>query len=214
MTPRRRQVLHLCGLAGIGSIAGCSISGQGDGTPTPTERRVPGIQLARLHPEDGDGVSSFGRSAAMSSDGSTALVGSPGDDGPGGHKASAAYVFEADGDDWRQRTKLAPGDGDEDFGRSVALSEDGTTAVVGAPLDDEPNGDMAGSVYVFEASDGEWSERAKVVPDDGDSEDAFGWSVDVSADGTTALLGAHGEEDPNGGLAGAAYSFSSGTFVR
>jgi len=56
----------------------------------------------------------------------------------------------------------------------------------------------------------EWSQRAKLVADDGDDSDEFGESVAVSGEGTTALIGAEGDEDPNGDEAGSAYVFSGG----
>jgi hypothetical protein len=48
--------------------------------------------------------------------------------------------------------KLAAGDGDRDdrFGASVGISGDGTTAVIGARRDEDPNGEGAGSAYVFQ----------------------------------------------------------------
>jgi hypothetical protein len=93
------------------------------------------------------------------------------------------------------------------------VSSDGTTAVIGADNDEDPNGTTggifggAGSAYVFKREGGTWSEEAKLAPDDGDSEDSFGASVEVSNDGATAVIGASGDEDPNGQDAGSAYVF-------
>jgi hypothetical protein len=93
----------------------------------------------------------------------------------------------------------------------VALSGDGTTALIGAPGDEDPNGDGAGAAYVFARDGGGWTQRAKLLADDGDSNDFFGNSVALSGDGTTALIGAPNDEDPNGDLAGAAYVFDPGS---
>ena len=60
------------------------------------------------------------------------------------------------------------------FGDSVSIS--GTTAVVGARFDDD-RGDGSGSAYVFELSDGTWSQVAKLTATDGDTGDLFGVSV-------------------------------------
>ncbi|WP_277543763.1 FG-GAP repeat protein, partial [Haloarcula laminariae] len=51
-----------------------------------------------------------------------------------------------------QQAKIAAddGDSDDDFGASVALSSDSPTALIGASNDEDPNGDQAGSAYVFE----------------------------------------------------------------
>ena len=115
---------------------------------------------------------------------------------------------EADGVATRT-AMLAADDGDTQdyFGESVAVSSDGRTAVVGAFMHEDPNGDEAGAAYVFDGSGGSWTQQAKLAPDDGDSNDQFGYSVAVSADGTTAFVGATGEEDPNGFSSGSVYLF-------
>jgi hypothetical protein len=51
------------------------------------------------------------------------------------------------------------------------------------------------------------TETAKLVPADGDEDDAFGTSVSVTSD--TALVGALIDEDPKGEDAGSAYLFSN-----
>ncbi|WP_277543289.1 hypothetical protein [Haloarcula laminariae] len=160
-------------------------------------------QQAKLAPDDGDSDDAFGFSVALSSDGSTALIGAPGDE------AGSAYVFDSSGGSWTQQAKLAPDDGDSDdsFGFSVALSSDGSTALIGASGDEDPNNELAGSAYVFDSSGGSWTQQAKLAPDDGDSDDAFGVSVTLSSDGSSALIGAPVDEDPNGDEAGSAYVF-------
>jgi hypothetical protein len=51
------------------------------------------------------------------------------------------------------------------------------------------------------------TQQAKLLADDGDSDDNFGSSVALAGD--TALVGAQGDEDPNGEAAGAAYVYHS-----
>lgn len=84
---------------------------------------------------------------------------------------------------------------------TVAVSSDGTTALVGAEKDDRTKG----SAYVFEASSGSWSQQAKLAPDVRAKSSRFGRSVTASGDGTTALVG-----DPNylNSPPGAAYVFA------
>jgi len=105
-------------------------------------------------------------------------------------------------------TRFLPDDGDEGdrFGLAVALA--GDTALVGAPLDEDPGGSDAGSAYVFERSGDGWAQRTKLVDDDGDEDDEFGRAVALAGD--TALVGAPREEDPNGMDAGAVYVFERG----
>jgi hypothetical protein len=106
------------------------------------------------------------------------------------------------------KLNASDGDSNDGFGWSVAMSRDGSRALIGADGDEDPNGDDAGSAYVFSQGGGSWSEEAKLTPSDGDSEDFFGNSVAVSGDGSTALVGQSADEDPNGDDAGSAYVFS------
>jgi hypothetical protein len=105
--------------------------------------------------------------------------------------------------------KIVADDGDrrDEFGIAVALSNDGTTVLIGADGSKAPSGEKPGSAYVFDNSGGSWTQQAKLTADDGDSGDGFGGSIALSSDGTTALIGAMQDEDPNGQRAGSAYTF-------
>lgn len=168
-------------------------------------------EQAKLAPEDGDTGDEFGCSVAVSSDGTTALVGAVNDENPDGEVTGSMYVFSAAGGSWTQRTKLTAADGDDRdaFGASVAVSNDGTTSFVGAPIDEDPNGLYGGSAYVFDGAGESWDQQSKLAASDGDTNDEFGRSVAVSGDGTTALVGAQYDEDPNGKNAGAVYVFEA-----
>lgn len=157
-------------------------------------------QQAKLTADDGNENDLFGGALAL--EGSTALIGAYTDDLPDTGRGSV-YVFERADGNWSQQAKLTAADGSEWFGFDVAL--EGTTALIGAQLDDDPNGQDAGSAYTFEKSDGDWSQQTKLSADDGDDLDRFGYSVALSGD--TALVGAFHDEDPNGTRAGSAYVF-------
>ncbi len=150
---------------------------------------------------------SFGGAVSLSPDGTTAVIGAPSSNGIGG-----AFTFHVAAESgWSGSmvagAMLATGLGGNGaasgFGYSVALSADGTTALVGAPFRDGG----AGAVWVFQSSseDGWASSTAvAVLLNGGDFADgAFGYSVALSADGTTALIGAPTEKN----LRGAAYVF-------
>lgn len=160
-------------------------------------------QQAKLAPDDGRKGAGFGFSVALL--GGTALVGAPGHVDRTGHAFGAAYVFERSDTAWSQEATLTvdgndPGDG---FGWAVGVAPG--TALVGSPLDGDPNGTRAGSAYAFERANGGWNQPVKLAAEDGDSKDFFGAAVAV-ADGT-ALIGTPNEEDPNGTKSGAAYVF-------
>lgn len=93
------------------------------------------------------------------------------------------------------------------FGYSLDITSDGRTMLVGSYLDSNSNGKMAGGVYVFRRDQDGWHQSAKLTADDGDRHDSFGSTVSISDTGTTALVGAIAEEDPNGPEGGATYVF-------
>ncbi len=149
----------------------------------------------------------FGRSVALSADGDTALIGAPNDSGGLG----AAWVFTRSGSTWTQQTKLtgANESGGGWFGRSVALSADGDTALVGGFVDHSD----VGAAWVFTRLGSTWAQQGPKLTGAGEAgAGEFGWSVALSAEGDTALIGGH--ED--GGGVGAAWVFtrSSSTWTQ
>jgi hypothetical protein len=72
----------------------------------------------------------------------------------------------------------------------VALSTDGTQALIGAYFADCSAGIGCGAVYVFERQQGAWVEHQKLTASDAVQNKFFGASVALSADGNTALIGA------------------------
>ena len=55
-------------------------------------------------------------------------------------------------------------------------------------MGDDDNGSASGSAYIFTRSGANWSEQAKLLPNDGSNDDDFGNSVAIS--GTYAIVGA------------------------
>ena len=89
---------------------------------------------------------------------------------------------------------IGEANGDE-FGRSVLLSDDGKTLVVGA-WDADGNGAASGHVKVYQRDDSisGWIQ----LGDDIDGEAAYdksGFSVSLSADGNTVAIGSPGNDD-------------------
>jgi hypothetical protein len=180
----------------------------------PIIQREPEQKLAAAD-ESGGGL--FGYSVALSADGSTALIGGPRDSTHFG----AVWVFVRSGSgEWvQQGSKLTgseeggegagehcgdmPGEESDtcSFGRAVALSADGNTALVGSPRDSrfEPpknEGEAGkwvqnvGAAWVFTRSDGKWAQQGpKITGGEEAGEGRFGRSVALSADGNTALMG-------------------------
>ena len=138
--------------------------------------------------ESGNG--SFGFSVALSSAGTTAVIGGPED----GARAGAVWVFTESGGSWTQQgEKLISGSGEPKFGSSVALSAEGTTALIGGPRE----GSGAGAAWVFTESAGKWTQQGeKLIGTGKTGAGEFGASVVLGSEGNTALVG--GPEDSSG----------------
>ncbi len=157
----------------------------------------------------------FGYSVALSADGNTALVGARGSAGPIALQVpGAAFVFTRSDGNWSQQavlTATARAVGDF-FGISVALSDSGNTAMIGAYGDDIGASANQGSVYVFERNGVAWSQQAQLTASDGAAGDGFGRSVSLASDGNSAIIGSVFDDVGVTGEQGSAYIFTrSGT---
>ncbi|HNS37778.1 MAG TPA: hypothetical protein PKM01_08340 [Anaerolineaceae bacterium] len=153
----------------------------------------------------------FGFSVALSADGNTALVGAQGGTGPVDTQVpGAAYIFTRSEGVWSQQAMLTASDrqvGDH-FGVSVALSDSGDTALIGAYVDDVGANTNQGSAYVYQRSGTTWTEQAHLTSTDAAAGDYFGRSVALSADGSMALIGADMKTIGANTAQGAAYIFT------
>lgn len=135
-----------------------------------------------------------GYSVALSFDGNTAIVGGFNDNNLKG----AAWIWTRSADAWIQQGAKLVGSNSSSFagqGKSVALSSDGNTAVVGGYLDN--NGD--GAAWVWTRSGEVWTQQGpKLVAPAGVLSADVGWSVSLSGDGNTALLGGPGANSFSG----------------
>ena len=176
----------------------------------------PFVQQTELLPP-GSGNPQFGQSVAVSGDGNTVLIGAPytGYTATTGQAPGAAYVYVRSGGTWSEQTELVGTGaiGGAFQGSSVALAADGNTAIVGGPSDDN----YVGAAWVFTRSGTTWTQVSKLValtvtggPDPSAEQ---GWSVALSGDGATALLGAPHD---GGNDVGAAWVFvnQNGTWTQ
>ncbi|HEY0517077.1 MAG TPA: hypothetical protein VGD00_08155, partial [Solirubrobacteraceae bacterium] len=174
------------------------------------EQRGPGQVFARagggwgeqatLAPTDATGVDSesFGGHFALSSDGSTALV----SEGPG-----VAWVFSRNGESWTRQARLQV-EGAAGRGGLVALSADGSTAVLAGPSAPGPV-----AAWVFSRTAGAWSSPATPLtasgegprpPGSTEEQESFASSLAISANGDVILVGAEWDS----GDTGAAWLFT------
>jgi len=194
----------------------------------------------------------FGYALALSADGNTlavsayfegsAATGINGDqDDESIPQAGAVYVFTRRGARWSQQAYIKAsntgeagvgdqiGDGDQ-FGFSLALSQDGNTLAVGAISEDSGASGInvsdfqrdnsqisSGAVYLFTRAGAAWTQQAYIKAANSQAGDLFGYSVALSANGDILAASAFDEGGssrvPNGipdnlrGGAGVVYVF-------
>ena len=164
-------------------------------------------EVQKLVPSDAP-ARFFGSSVDLSRDGSVALIGGSQAD-CGGFVCGAAYIFNRNGVSWIETARVSPPDliGGDNFGHSVALSDDGTIALIGALLGTHA-GQLIGTAYVYVASGATWTQEQKLTAGDPGFLDQFGTSVSLSSDGSTALIGAPYQDCVIAAECGAAYVFA------
>jgi hypothetical protein len=140
-----------------------------------------------------------GSAVALSSDGATAIIGAQ-NEPPSG----AAWVFRRSGRSWKHVAAKLTGTGSAGFSRlgsSVALSDDGNTALVGGQGDN----DNVGAAWVFTWNGLVWAQQGNKIVAQGTTGLAnVGYSDAISADGNTAIVGGPGDN----GNVGAAWIFT------
>jgi hypothetical protein len=145
----------------------------------------------------------LGYSVALSADGTTALVGARG----AGGIAGAAYIFHsADAGSWSSQstpTATLTKSGVGALGLAVALSQDGTTAFVGA-VSGGGSPSTRGRVFVFQvAAEDAWSSSSTPKATLKMGEPGLGLfpgnGLAVSADGCTLVVGVPYDHSLNGG---------------
>lgn len=175
----------------------------------------------------------FGTAIALSADGSTAVIGAPGESsdatsvaanstGLGGSNqgapgAGAGYVFGRTGSTWTERAYLKASDSSVQwmFGQAVSIDASGTRIAVGAPgatltmnLAGPPPStatlNSAGATYVFTRGPSTWTEQATLTAANPDINDFFGSAVALSADGTSLSIASFGEGTQAYGFLGSA----------
>ncbi len=180
------------GAVSVSSVGGSATSAT-NFTLTPTP--FPSLQQGgKLVGTGNVGGTQQGISVSLSADGNTAIVGGPSDNGGLG----AAWVYTRSGSTWSQQGGKLVGtnsSGSSYQGSSVALSADGNTAMVGGWID----GGALGAVWVFTRSGSSWSQQGDKLVGTGNTGPAGqGYSVSLSADGNTAIVGGWSDNSQQG----------------
>ena len=158
----------------------------------------------------------FGHSIDLSVDGDTLVVGSRDESSETG----AAYIFTRSSSTWSEQALLRASNATLGyaFGISTALSSDGNTLAVGSYYESSAatgvDGDQivscpatncsgsSGAVYIFTRNVATWSQQAYIKASNTGSTDYFGYTLDLSGDGNTLVVGALNEDSVAVGLNG------------
>ena len=129
--------------------------------------------------------------------------------------SGAVYVYRLDSGTWTQQAylKASNTEAGDQFGSTLSLSADGNKLVVGAYLEDSQSTGInnaqddntstdSGAVYVFGFDSKQWSQEAYIKASNTGNSDYFGYSVSLSADGNSFVVGALNEDSSAVGVNG------------
>ncbi len=139
----------------------------------------------------------LGTSIALSSDGTTMVVGGANYNSSSG----AAWVFVKSGSNWVQQGTVLDGNdhtAGSNQGQSVAISADGNTIIVGGYYDQ----DRMGAAWIYTRSGTTWSQQGSKLVGTGSVGTVIfqGYRVAISADGNTAFVGGMADNSSAGAV--------------
>jgi YVTN family beta-propeller protein len=175
-------------ITGTVAVSNFTVTAIGSSNFTVVASRIPNTQQgSKLVGTGASGAANQGGSVSFSADGNTALVGGYNDNGVG-----AVWVYTRSGNSWSQQGNKLVGSGTVGaayFGFSSSLSADGNTAIIGGFYDNN----YQGAAWIFTRTGNSWTQQGNKLVGSG-SVSGFpgslqGYSVSISADGNTAIVG-------------------------
>lgn len=217
------------GAVGDGGSSNDSGAGDDGGESVPPHVPVVDSYFKATHPRVS---AAFGSSVAISADGTTLAVGSPGEDssatgvnnsnpGPADTNADssgAVFVFVRSGAGvWTQQAYIKPHmtAANMRFGESISLSSDGNRLAVGAK-GESSGAASSGAVYTFERNGGSWIQSPSSVSIKASNimaQASFGSAVALSGDGLLLAVAAFNESATDTGVSTGNGGASTGTTV-
>ena len=145
---------------------------------------------------DGEAASDYsGWSVSLSSDGSIVAIGAYGNNG-NGTSSGHVRIYQNVSGTWTQVGSDIDGEAaDDNSGRSVSLSSDGSIVAIGA-YGNNGNGTNSGHVRVYQNISGTWMQYGPDINGEA-ADDNSGYYVSISKDGSTVAIGAY-KNDGNG----------------
>ncbi len=146
-------------------------------------------ETATLAPSNGSSTDWFGTSVDMNDAGTVAIIGAPGaytTTAP--YPTGSAYIFTNSGGTWSQTAELAVSSPGYYSGNNVAIDSTGTIALV-----TQYNYGSEGTPesFIFTNNNGTWTQSA-TLSYIGNPVLGYGYSADLSKDGTTAVVNSSG----------------------
>ncbi len=199
----------IIGAPNRGSTGNAHVFEEGGGGPWSEILNVPSWGIINL---DTPGAPQCGSSVALSGDGNTLAVGCPGSGmGVLANSGSVLVIDTVSGAVWSLDAEFR--DGEDRYGASLSLNDDGTMLAIGAPGEDssafgvaneesfDDEATDAGAVYLYERSGAQW-ERSYIKSSNTSPGDAFGTSVSLSGNGSLLAVGARYESSDAVGIDG------------
>ena len=165
---------------------GCDDQGNNSGAAYIFQNTENGwVEICKLTANASQAGDLFGSAVAL--DGNFALVGAPTASTFNTSSPGFAVLFQKSGDTWNEVDHFSASDGSNNnkFGAAVALQ--GDTALIGAPQSDD-GAINTGATYIFQSTNGNWGQSAKLTPSAPLAWDSFGSSLSLA--GEYALIGA------------------------
>lgn len=147
-----------------------------------------GVPLHAQTTADSEAESMQGFARAVDVSGETIFIGEPANY----HQPGLVYVFIKEGSEWVEQSRLQASDGEIGNNFGSIISADGDHVLVGAP----GANDDTGSAYLYNGSNGEWTETKLASLSGGES--SFGASVLLHGD--HAYVGAPGHSEGSGAV--------------
>ncbi len=184
------------------------------------------IHAARLIASNSEHNDRFGSAVSLDSVGTKMVISATGESSnssdAGGSEldnsvpnAGAVYYFSGSGASWSQMQMIKADypKPEQAFGSAIDLSGDGIILAVGVPFEssaafgvDDPNmnnetSPNSGAVFVYQMQVSQWFRKAYIKATNAETDDQFGYSVNLNEKGDTLVVGAPFEDSCSIGIA-------------
>lgn len=160
------------------------------------------LLVEKITPSDSLNTMGFGSSVFMNND--YMIIGA---NHNYNNSSGSAYIYHKEGENWNEINVIEASGSPicDQYGCTVAITEDGIYAVVGAFNDDE-NGEGSGAAYIYIRSGIVWNLQTKLMAFDGAIDDLFGYSVSIT---DNYLFISALNDDDNGEQGGSVYVYQN-----